>query len=709
MNNLVEQLFDKHKNFQMGIFCTYSMNLEFFENYLLNLNGIASCSNLCVFTDRDIYNSHFNINATSKPKWINRRYLLIPVDTKGVFHPKLYLLASDNIVMIGIGSANLTREGLSNNLEIESVFEITKKNKTHIGILKECINFLHEIAKISNSPSALESINGFIDFTRHLLEPEQNSSIHMIHNLEESILQRVTKELNNCLVKRIRIISPFYDRNLKVHQFLKSIYNGTDFTIFIQQGKSNFPVENYNYYKDNTKIYIYKNQFRYIHGKAIIFETDKKTYLLTGSANYTNSALLSDNLKANIEIAIFSEIDINISKELCKPGGIKAFELKDIQNLVVISNGDEDNFDNDHVKNYLIEVLYEDDHLEIVLIENYDFIPKYIVVNGNLNKKIKYQDKVSLEGIGKSELINAYIEGVDNNNQKTNSNNVWIVNLNKKVDDASKKRGIITDPSQIIFILKDLVENGSEEELIEYLLRFNIPIDLVVFNPRARGNRGRESEGNIFGKLMQQSKIEFKNPDLFEAVQHFLGDNINKLYKHYDNLQLKKLDNFMLIYGTLFNMINFLNDYIIKFYSKNPIDAGDWAMIRNYYDIMLKYIEEILHLLWGFKDFTSFEEQVNQEIKNDKQKMLGEISSFRNFIIINDYYYLYESSLKISENIISVLDEFVGHTQVRTVSGKIVKAQVANNGMKDNYINNRAKILSYVRRLIKDLKRWEID
>ena len=37
-NNLVTQFFDKNKGFEMGIFCTYSLNLEFFENYILNLD-----------------------------------------------------------------------------------------------------------------------------------------------------------------------------------------------------------------------------------------------------------------------------------------------------------------------------------------------------------------------------------------------------------------------------------------------------------------------------------------------------------------------------------------------------------------------------------------------------------------------------------------------------------------------------------------------
>ena len=172
-NNLVTQFFDKNKGFEMGIFCTYSLNLEFFENYILNLNGVAGCTNLCVFTDRKVYNSHFDINATEKPKYINRKYLVVPVDTKGVFHPKLYLLASEKLVRIGIGSANITKEGISNNLEIVSIFEISEKDKTYSYLLKQCLEFLYKIAYNTNSKTAVKQVNEFAMYMGHLLSADK--------------------------------------------------------------------------------------------------------------------------------------------------------------------------------------------------------------------------------------------------------------------------------------------------------------------------------------------------------------------------------------------------------------------------------------------------------------------------------------------------------------------------------------------------------
>lgn len=125
-NNLINELFDKSKNFRMAILCTYSLSIDFLEKYLLNLDGLAQCEELSIFTDRRVYNKLFESSSLQKSKWINKRYLLTPIDTNGVFHPKLYILASDKMIRIGIGSSNLTREGLASNLELASVFEITK-------------------------------------------------------------------------------------------------------------------------------------------------------------------------------------------------------------------------------------------------------------------------------------------------------------------------------------------------------------------------------------------------------------------------------------------------------------------------------------------------------------------------------------------------------------------------------------------------------
>ncbi len=708
-NNLVHELFDRSKNFKKGIFCTYSLNLEFFENYLLKLKGISNCSNLCVFTDRKIYNNHFNTEVTSKPKYINKRYLVIPIDTEGVFHPKLYLLASEKLVRIGVGSANLTKEGIVNNLEIVSVFEISQNNKTYCGLLKECMEFLHELALLSQSKSAIAEVEQFMNYISHLLYTEEESPVHFIHNLQIPILNKTIDVLGSKTIKSIRVISPFYDNKLLVHKFIKKILPHAHVDIYLQQGKSNFPIENFLKLSENTQLYLYKNQERYIHGKAIMFDTDNGNFLLTGSTNFTNSALLSKKQEANIETAILGAVNKEVFQKLCAPDGSKPIKLNNNGQLIVKKVDDYQISQSNIVGDWIIEASYEEGTLKIYLKQKDELIPKFVIINGDeKNHKLLYSSNLKLTTINKSELSYAQVEGINELGDVVKSGKVWIIIPEKNKDSFTKQRYHVEDPAQLTTILLDLIENGTEQELVEYLLRFNIPLDLVVFNFRGKIPVETESKGNVFGELIQQNISIYINPSVLDAAKEFLKGNMKKLHAHYNGIQLNKLDNCMLIFATVFNMMNVFNDYISTSHKKNPIDADDWVIIRSYYDMMLEHIEKIFYLFWiPSESFVSFEQLVNNAINGDKQKILGGASSFKQFIS-RQYEYQYKQSLVIAYKIVKQIDNYVDKCKIKTTVGTIVKAPVSNNGIKDVYILRRKEILGLIIRLFKDFKKWNV-
>lgn len=163
-NNLVDELFDKSKSYKMAILCTYSLTIEFLENYLLNLDGLINCENIIIFTDRATYENLFMEYGIMRSTGINKKYLVIPIDTNGVFHSKLYMLASDKNIRIAIGSANLTREGLATNLEMVSVFEITKTEKIYMNLIQESIEFIFELAMKSKSKICIDKVNDFVTY-----------------------------------------------------------------------------------------------------------------------------------------------------------------------------------------------------------------------------------------------------------------------------------------------------------------------------------------------------------------------------------------------------------------------------------------------------------------------------------------------------------------------------------------------------------------
>lgn len=706
-NNLVNQFFDKNKEFEMGIFCTYSLNLQFLEDFMLNLNGVASCTDLCVFTDRKVYNSHFDINTIEKPKYINRKYLVIPVDTKGVFHPKLYLLASEKLGRIGIGSANLTKEGISNNLEIVSIFEVSEKDKTYSYFLKQCLEFLTKIAFHTNSKSAVKQINDFSMYIGHLFSTDKESPLQLVNNLETPIINKTVELLKDYKVNAIYVISPFYDKNLKVLQYLRKLYPKADIKIYIQQGKSNFPIEKFKEFNKLADISIYKNEERYMHGKALLFNTDKGMALLTGSANFTDSALLSKEYESNIELSVFGFITDEISNSICKPNGNVPVKIKNIEQLIVQPIEDypvsQDNIEDD----WLIEAIFDKGMLEISLKNKDGLKPRFIIINGDeKNLKYPYKSSIKLSNMKKSDIGFIQIEGVDLNNNVIYSGKVWVVVIEDRTESIIRKRFYVTESSQIKNILMELIQNGTEQDLIDYLLRFDIPLDLVGLNLKRKIPKGMASGGNVIGKLIEQNISIYKNPNVFEAAKQFLTNNLNKLVTHYYETQLNKLDNFMLIYGTIFNTMNVFDYYISDDHKEKILSPEDWVILRNYYDMMIYYIDEILNMLWITDEYYSFEYVVNDLIKEDNLKMLGNVSSFKEFIK-REYEYQYELSLKISYKIIQQLNVYIDTCKVKTKTGKLVTPPISNNGFKDVNILKREKTFKLIKDLYRDFKNWD--
>ena len=162
----------------------------------------------------------------------------------------------------------------------------------------------------------------------------------------------------------------------------------------------------------------------------------------------------------------------------------------------------------------------------------------------------KYSEVISIKSLNKRDCAYVRVEGIDKNGNIYQSSNVWIINMDQNSSQYSKKRYYISDPSQLTAILNELLINGTEEELIDYLLRFNIPLNLTLFNMRVKGLSPMESKGNVFGEIISQNSAVLNYPGMYDAINNFLVFKYNKLCAHYDNTQLQKLSNFILIYGT---------------------------------------------------------------------------------------------------------------------------------------------------------------
>jgi len=215
-------------------------------------------------------------------------------------------------------------------------------------------------------------------------------------------------------------------------------------------------------------------------------------------------------------------------------------------------------------------------------------------------------------------------------------------------------------------------------------MTFDIPLDLLLIPSHLNSFIRRESKGNIAGELPESRYKFFEIQDIMQLFKYFLDRLMYKLSMHYDNIQLQKLPNFMLIFATLFSMMEFINTKIYEENKGEIITAAKWAEIRDYYNMLLFFIKHAWNLLWiDTNEHKSFRSKVNAMIKRDKQKTLGDIRSIEAYIL-RDYLYLYKRALKISADVIRNFINLKKTLKVQTIINTIVKPPITQ---RDIYIN----------------------
>ena len=142
---------------------------------------------------------------------------------------------------------------------------------------------------------------------------------------------------------------------------------------------------------DGVELYLYRDLERYIHGKAILFQSDNSNYLFTGSANFTDSALLKKAHNANVEVGLFGALEKNWL-QIYSPCGIKAEKIEGI-NMLQTTDKLEEGFEEDRVYiYYLLEAREEDDAI-------------LLTVDDEIAKRYVYSEKVILyKGMGVLQL-----------------------------------------------------------------------------------------------------------------------------------------------------------------------------------------------------------------------------------------------------------------------------------------------------------------
>lgn len=289
---LIEDII-KNKGYTIALFTTFNFEIEFFERAILGRlydNGIRKVS---LFVDADEFEKSLkSIDAPRTSIGLGKKYIVSPVLIHGAFHPKMVLLLGERKARLIVASSNITTNGYEKHNEVYNVIDYTEKDKDYQDVIVSAINSFITMNKLSYSLDD-ELIKDITDFVYYRKCPN-NGERYLIQNCEETILEQVKGKIEEP-VNIIKVAVPYYDNKTAALNSLQTTFPDAKINLFVQQGTSTLPKE----YSNNFAISLFdkftdtdlSGNGNFYHGKVFLFKTDKKDYIMYGSANCTVSAL----------------------------------------------------------------------------------------------------------------------------------------------------------------------------------------------------------------------------------------------------------------------------------------------------------------------------------------------------------------------------------------------------------------------------------
>lgn len=319
------------------LFTTYKYSQSFFEKYVFSRFRGKSLPLVLM----DYYEYQNVLRESGKSTLAGTRYLIDSFRlAEGTFHPKLVITCSDKEIKIIVGSANLTHAGFSKNAEICTVETIPFDKRQEYPILFDICDFLENLNEHVESRRFKQELGALldkIDISKQSGTGKSNQ-IHLLHNLQEPILDQVREAVKEEVTK-VTVISPFFSQSPSLYGRVAEDFS-ENMEFVLQPGSNNFPVSTIEKWEHNDKLRFSSINFRDnrdLHGKAILFHTASEVFGLIGSANFTESALMhSSGNGGNVEASLLIRAQQRFFEYLFDSSllSLKTIGLKDVKPVV---------------------------------------------------------------------------------------------------------------------------------------------------------------------------------------------------------------------------------------------------------------------------------------------------------------------------------------------------------------------------------------
>ncbi|QPF83988.1 hypothetical protein IC762_30825 [Bradyrhizobium genosp. L] len=306
------EFFDKCTS-TFAFIATYEFDPQFFERRMLGRKAFASAERLIIFMDRGRYQEL--LQGGLLVAGFNRRYLVIPVDRKGgVFHPKLYLALGDKRADGLVGSNNCTTGGIAYNMELCSTFtaradHAEQDDRDAQSVLRQIYDAMKSYAHAAPHLRAVLDEQFFQPAEDHFpwLRGDAQlpkGDVELLHSHDGPLWNQMAIRLGAQAVKKIAVVSPFYDQDIDLLKRLRRNWPDAALTVVAQQNYATLAGKKlaklFASGKKSRLLAATPKPGRRLHAKAFAFETRQATFWLTGSPNATLAAFDGLNSEAAI-------------------------------------------------------------------------------------------------------------------------------------------------------------------------------------------------------------------------------------------------------------------------------------------------------------------------------------------------------------------------------------------------------------------------
>lgn len=567
--NLINEI-KKLKPESKILITSFKFNPKFFENFIFP--RFINRTFPLIFIDYSEYQS--KIHDFKMSKSAETKYFIESIKCKKIFHPKLFLSLYKNVLNMWIGSNNLTESGYCYNAELVNPISINIDDPIDLDLIFDIHNFIKELSTLSKSEPHKRELakilkklpvkNSFENRYRWILN---NISKPFLHQIKDIIKEKITK---------IHVISPFFAQDGEFYQKILEICEKLH--IIIQQNNNNLPIDVMNVRDNITYSEMILGKNRQLHAKLVFFETESNNYILSGSANFTRTAFLSQN---NVELVVLSKTKKRFY-EITEGIKIRNINLSNIKNSPELPSTDKL-----YTYEYnILEAALKDNILRLKL--NKEFSKNKVkLILGKHEKEYNIEpDKNIIEFKIPEDLVNIFkrsvvvrIEYKDNGiNKQSDSKLVHFKHIFLTIHNELNMLGINTSNWLVSIIFKLLKMPAFYYPIVE------------VWNPD-----DVDDIDDIIPRI--KNKLKYKPP---ENEKMFINNLINKHHKRIVNaIKKRKIEKPVNIIKTFIFLSNLVIGSIVEginYFSKLGIvrDLIEEIFLseRNYIDSIRKDVQK---------------------------------------------------------------------------------------------------------------------